>query len=66
MNGTVVKVNLDRGFGFIAADGESADVFFHISELRNLEFDEQLTGKRVTFEMGETTKGKAAKFVRAA
>jgi cold shock CspA family protein len=47
--GTILKLNLERGFGFIGEPGE-ADTFFHISVLDGLPFDEQLIGQRVEYE----------------
>jgi cold shock CspA family protein len=50
-HGTIKSIIADKGFGFIASPGE-ADVFFHFRTLIGLEFDEQLTGRRVTYEVG--------------
>jgi len=49
--GTVKALNLDRGFGFISPFGDK-DVFFHITALSHeLEFNEQLQGRLVTFQL---------------
>jgi cold shock CspA family protein len=49
--GTVNKVVVDRGFGFIASAGQ-ADAFFHMDDLPDdLEFNEQLCERRVTFDL---------------
>ncbi len=47
----------DRGFGFIARDGEEKDLFFHSSELQGVEFNELNEGDTVEFEIGEGPKG---------
>src|SRR5471032_2258714 len=56
-NGTVKKVQSDRGFGFIAAeDGE--EYFFHRSGLDpSLNFDSLAGGEAVTFEVEKSDKG---------
>ncbi len=60
--GTVVKKN-DNGFGFIKIDGAAAgdkDLFFHSNELQNISFDELREGDRLSFEIGDSPKGKNA------
>ncbi|MDB6148696.1 MAG: Integral rane protein [Chthoniobacter sp.] len=47
--GTVRKWNDEKGFGFIAAEDETADVFFHIKALGNRGLRPQ-EGDTVTFE----------------
>jgi len=54
--GTVTRLT-DRGFGFIARDGEEKDVFFHSKELQNVEFDDLKEGDKLTFEVEEGPKG---------
>ena len=63
--GIVKWFNSDKGYGFIAPDDGSADLFAHFSEIegsgrRNLE-ENQL----VEFEVGQGTKGPQATGVRA-
>ncbi len=50
----------DRGFGFIKRDGEEKDVFFHSSELKNVQYNDLREGDKVTFEISEGPKGPAA------
>ena len=54
--GTIVRLT-DRGFGFIAREGEEKDLFFHSNELKNVEFNELKEGDKVTFEVTESPKG---------
>ena len=54
--GTIARVT-DRGFGFIARDGEEKDVFFHANELKGAEFNDLKEGDKVTFEVSEGPKG---------
>ena len=50
--GTIKSIREDRGFGFIAPDGESQDVFFHVSSVEGGSFDELREGQRVEFTAG--------------
>lgn len=59
MDGTI-KTLTDRGFGFIAREGESKDLFFHSKELKGVTFEELKVGDAVTFEVVEGDKGPAA------
>lgn len=59
MNGTI-KTLTDRGFGFIAREGEAKDLFFHSKELNGVTFDELKVGDSVTFEVVDGEKGPAA------
>ena len=65
MNGTI-KTLTDRGFGFIARDGEAKDLFFHSKDLVGVTFDELKTGDAVTFEVVDGPKGPAAANVQRA
>ena len=65
MNG-VIKKKTDKGFGFIAVDGQEKDLFFHSNSLVGVTFDELKEGDKVTFETEETQKGMNAKNVQRA
>ncbi len=56
MNGVIKKKN-EKGFGFIAVDGQEKDLFFHSNNLVGVKFDELNEGDRVTFESEESPKG---------
>lgn len=59
MQGTIKT--LKNGFGFIAREGETKDIFFHSKELKGVTFDELKVGDTVTFEVKEEgEKGPAA------
>lgn len=63
--GTIARLT-DRGFGFIKADGQEKDLFFHAKELVNVQFEELREGDKVTFEIAESPKGpNAVKVSRA-
>ncbi len=63
--GTVIKLKLDRGFGFIGTPNQP-DVWFHKDELTGLEWDAQLEERRVRFDILGTPKGPRARNVRPA
>lgn len=52
MQGTIKRINDDRGFGFIAPDDGSQDLFFHASVVEGRAFDQLREGQRVEFETG--------------
>ena len=56
--GTIARLT-DRGFGFIAREGEK-DIFFHSNELVGVQYNDLKVGDRVTFEVTEGPKGLSA------
>lgn len=65
MNGTI-KTKTDKGFGFIAREGEEKDLFFHSNDLVDVTYDELQIGAEVTFDVEESDKGPNAKNVKLA
>ncbi len=61
--GTIKKLT-EKGFGFI--DTGSGDLFFHLSALIDVQFEELQEGQSVTFDVGEGPKGQRAENVRVA
>ncbi len=57
--GTIARLT-DRGFGFIAREGEEKDLFFHSNELQGVEYNDLKEGDKVTFEVAEGPKGLSA------
>ena len=55
-----IKTLTDRGFGFIAREGEAKDLFFHSKDLSGVTFDELNVGDTVNFEVVQGEKGPAA------
>ncbi len=55
-----IKTLTDRGYGFIAREGETKDLFFHSKDLNGVTYDELKVGDTVTFEVTETPKGLSA------
>lgn len=65
MQGKIKRLT-DRGFGFIAPEDGSADLFFHSTELVGVSFDDLREGDTLTFEVTQSDKGlKAVKVSRA-
>lgn len=64
MKGTI-KTLTDRGFGFIAVEGQK-DVFFHSKSLVGTMYDDLKVGDTVSFEVEEGPKGPAAVNVQRA
>lgn len=60
--GTIKRLT-DRGFGFIDT-GAGKDLFFHMSNLEGVRFDELSEGQKVSFERGEGPKGPRAENVK--
>lgn len=65
MTGTIKKI-MDKGFGFIAVEGQSKDIFFHSNSLVGVAFDDLREGDNVTFEIEESPKGPNAVNVQRA
>jgi cold shock protein len=66
MTGSVKKVVVDRGFGFIAAE-DGAEYFFHRSGLdSSTSFENLAVGEHVTFAVENSDKGPRARDVRTA
>ncbi len=60
MTGTIKTLVKDRGFGFIAREGETKDLFFHSKELNGVMFDELKEGDTLSFDVVEGPKGLSA------
>ncbi|RVW02921.1 MULTISPECIES: transcription antiterminator/RNA stability regulator CspE [Rhodococcus] len=58
--GTVKWFNAEKGFGFIAPDDGSADVFVHYSAIQTSGFRTLEENQRVRFEIGQGNKGPQA------
>ena len=59
VNGTVKFFNTTKGFGFIAPDDGSQDVFVHISTLEKAGINQLSERQKVSYEVG-TNRGKIA------
>ena len=60
--GTIKRLT-DKGFGFIDAGG-GRDVFFHMSSLEGVTYDELREGQKVEYTEGEGPKGPRAENVK--
>jgi len=63
--GTVKWFNADKGFGFIAPEDGSADVFAHYSAIVADGFRSLEENQRVEFEVTQGPKGPQASNIRA-
>lgn len=52
MNQGTIKSLRDRGFGFIAPDGGTQDLFFHMNSVEGTHFEQLREGQRVEFIAG--------------
>ena len=57
--GTVKRIMRERGFGFILAE-DGKEIFFHRSELQNVDFDELGEGDHLEFTVVKGEKGPQA------
>lgn len=57
--GTVARL-MEKGFGFIAIEGQDKDLFFHMNELQNVHFDDLKEGDSLEFEVVDGEKGQNA------
>lgn len=62
----IIKKKMDRGFGFIAVEGQEKDLFFHSKSLAGVTFDELQEGDAVTFDTEDSPKGMNAVNVKRA
>ena len=65
-SGKVKWFDNKKGFGFIAPDDGSADLFAHFREIQGTGFKTLQEGQRVQFEVGQGPKGAQATKIRAA
>jgi CspA family cold shock protein len=59
--GTIKKLVVDRGFGFI--EGERGELFFHHSAVEGTSIEALRVGQEVTYEEGRGPKGPRAENV---
>ena len=62
--GTVKWFNAEKGYGFIAPDGDGPDLFAHHSEVIDTGYRVLEENQRVQFEIGQGTKGPVATQIR--
>lgn len=56
----------DKGFGFIAIEGQAKDLFFHSNSLVGVSFDELHEGDALSFDTEDSPKGPSAVNVQRA
>ena len=55
--GVIKKFVTEKGFGFIAVEGQEKDLFFHSNSLVGVQFNELREGDTVSFETEMSPKG---------
>ena len=60
--GTIKRLT-DKGFGFIET-GSGKDLFFHMSAVEGVRFEDLKQGQRVSFQEGQGPKGPRAENVK--
>jgi CspA family cold shock protein len=63
--GTVKWFNAEKGFGFIAPDDGSADVFAHYSAINSSGYKSLDENQKVEFEVTQGPKGPQAENIRS-
>lgn len=58
MRGTVKWFNATKGYGFIAPEGATTDVFVHITEVQKANLNNLNQGDVIEFEMGMGKNGR--------
>ncbi len=56
MQGTIKKLT-DKGFGFISAEGQEKDLFFHSKSLVGVEYNDLREGDVVSYDVEQSEKG---------
>ena len=64
LTGTVKWFNDAKGFGFVAPDDGSADLFAHFSAINMNGFKTLKEGQKITFEVTQGAKGRQASNIR--
>ena len=59
-----IKKKTDKGFGFITDNDGGNDIFFHMSALQDVNFDDLYEGQSVEYTVGSGPKGPRAEDVR--
>lgn len=60
MEGTIKKLDKEKGFGFITPTGGDKDVFLHRSALVDVDFNNLQVGDKVTFDKQDDARGPKA------
>lgn len=62
--GIVDRFNKIKGYGFIIADDDQAEIFVHFSEVESSGYKELKMGQRISFELKEGERGQFATNVK--
>jgi cold shock CspA family protein len=64
IEGTIARLEVGRGYGFITTDDPDDRFFFHRSDLVGARFEALYEGQRVVFERASNPRGPRARAVR--
>lgn len=64
--GKIKKCMTNKGYGFIETDYQEGDLFFHKSNLDNLDFNDLAEGTSVEFEIADGRRGAEAVSIKLA
>ena len=56
--GTIIRLELDRGYGFIKTEQEE-HIFFHHSKLQGVDYNSLRGGQEVEFDTGQGRDGRS-------
>lgn len=62
--GTVKRFNKIKGYGFIAMDESTSEIFVHFSEIENIGYKELNKGQRISFTLKKGERGEYATQVK--
>lgn len=62
----IIKTLKENGFGFIKAEGQEKDIFFHKDKLVGVSFEDLREGDAVSFETEQSDRGTNAVNVQRA
>ncbi|MBP6918731.1 MAG: cold-shock protein [Legionellaceae bacterium] len=62
--GTVNRFNKIKGYGFITADNDEAEIFVHFSEVEMAGYKELQIGQRISYECNTGDRGPYATHVK--
>lgn len=64
--GKIKKIMTNKGYGFIETDYQEGDLFFHKSNLDNLDFNDLAEGTSVEFDIADGRRGAEAVAIKLA
>lgn len=63
-NGTVIRFNKIKGYGFIKSETDNQEIFVHFSEVQAAGYKELQVGQRISYTLKQGEKGAFATHVQ--